>query len=140
MASPLRGLHLDIESGGCLALVGASGWARARHCGLLPACGSRIFGRILCDGHDITHTPPDERRFGMVRQQNTLIQARHAGAHIALPLHSVVSHWPTSTNGFVPKPTTSRSSTYCGATEDRCRVTMVTFLFTDVVAFESSLG
>ncbi len=42
---------------------------------------------MLCDGEDITRTPPNQRRFGMVTQQNALTPARNAAAHIALPLH-----------------------------------------------------
>lgn len=41
---------------------------------------------MFCDGVDITTTPPHERYFGMVTQQNALTPMRSAGDHIALPL------------------------------------------------------
>ena len=82
----MQGLHLDIGSGECLALVGPSGCGKSTALRIASGLLFPDHGRILCDGHDITRTPANERRFGMVTQQNALTPRRSAGRHIALPL------------------------------------------------------
>jgi len=69
-----------------VALVGASGCGKSTALRIAAGLLFPDHGRLLCDGEDITRTPPNERRFGMVTQQNALTPLRNAGRHIALPL------------------------------------------------------
>lgn len=82
----LRGLHLEIASGECLALVGASGCGKSTALRIAAGLVFPDHGRLLCDGIDITTVPPNQRHFGMVTQRNALAPHRTAGGHIALPL------------------------------------------------------
>ncbi len=69
-----------------MALVGVSGCGKSTALRIASGLLFPDHGRLLCDGIDITTTPPHKRQFGMVSQQNALTPRRNAGDHIALPL------------------------------------------------------
>ena len=82
----LRGLDLSIRRGEFIALLGPSGCGKstALNClaGLLPLTG----GRILMDGKQIDHLPPEKRGFGMVFQNYALFPHLSVEKNIAFGL------------------------------------------------------
>ncbi len=82
----LTGLNLQIDDGEFFSIVGRSGCGKSTALRIAAGLETPDHGRIRCDHQDITNTPPYERKFGMVTQQNALLRFRNAGRNISLPL------------------------------------------------------
>jgi ABC-type sugar transport system ATPase subunit len=88
----LVGLHLTVESGECVALVGSSGCGKSTALRIAAGLETPDDGEVLCDGEVITRMAPRRRGFGMVTQQNALVGSRTARGNVALPLEVRRTH------------------------------------------------
>lgn len=61
-------LDLTIEDGKFTVLVGSSGCGKTTLLRMIAGIGPATYGRILMDGKDITHQPPEKRDIAMVFQ------------------------------------------------------------------------
>ena len=61
-------LDLTIEDGKFTVLVGSSGCGKTTLLRMIAGIGPATSGRILMDGKDITHQPPEKRDIAMVFQ------------------------------------------------------------------------
>jgi putative spermidine/putrescine transport system ATP-binding protein len=68
----LAGLDLEIESGELIALLGPSGCGKTTALRILGGFDRPTAGRVLVDGADVTHLPPNKRDMGMVFQAYSL--------------------------------------------------------------------
>ena len=82
----LRQLSLSVEEGECLALVGPSGCGKSTTLRLIAGLDQPTEGRIVLDGVDVTHTPPIDRKVGMVFQSYALFPHLSVGANLELGL------------------------------------------------------
>lgn len=70
--SLLNDFHLQVAPGECVALLGPSGCGKTTTLRLVAGLDPLSAGRILLDGHDISHLDPGLRRVGMVFQSYAL--------------------------------------------------------------------
>ena len=56
----LRGISLSVNSGQICALVGANGAGKTTALNAICGLRHRLSGRVLLNGHDITHVPPHD--------------------------------------------------------------------------------
>ena len=64
----IENLRLTIEDGKFTVLVGSSGCGKTTLLRMIAGIGPATYGRILMDGKDITHQPPEKRDIAMVFQ------------------------------------------------------------------------
>ena len=64
--------HLDVARGEFLTLLGPSGSGKTTLLSLIAGLARPDEGRVLIDGHDVTHGAPYERDIGMVFQNYAL--------------------------------------------------------------------
>ena len=64
----IENLNLTIEDGKFTVLVGSSGCGKTTLLRMIAGIGPATYGRILMDGKDITHQPPEKRDIAMVFQ------------------------------------------------------------------------
>ena len=68
----VQDLSLSVAAGELIALVGASGSGKSTTLRMIAGSDVPDSGRVLIDGEDITHRPPQKRDFGMVYQHYAL--------------------------------------------------------------------
>jgi ABC-type Fe3+/spermidine/putrescine transport system ATPase subunit len=68
----LRGIDLKVDPGSFVALLGASGCGKTTLLRSISGFVEVAKGRVLADGRDITHKPPDKRGMAMVFQSYAL--------------------------------------------------------------------
>ncbi|WP_295629033.1 ABC transporter ATP-binding protein [uncultured Corynebacterium sp.] len=71
-APTVKDLDLDIADGEFLVLVGPSGCGKSTSLRMLAGLEEVTEGRILIDGHDVTHEDPKDRDIAMVFQNYAL--------------------------------------------------------------------
>ena len=81
-------VSLDVERGQILALLGPSGSGKTTTLRLLGGFEAPDEGRIVIDGDDVTHLPPQRRRFGMVFQHYALFPHLNVGENVAFGLET----------------------------------------------------
>jgi putative spermidine/putrescine transport system ATP-binding protein len=79
-------IELDIRDGEFLAVIGPSGSGKTTLLKLLSGFARPDSGRILVDGRDITHLPPEKRTLGIVFQSYGLFPHMSALDNVAYPL------------------------------------------------------
>jgi ABC-type Fe3+/spermidine/putrescine transport system ATPase subunit len=84
----LRGLSLEVEKGEVLALLGPSGSGKTTALRLVAGFEAPDAGRIAVEDEEITHLPPERRRFGMVFQHYALFPHLTVGQNVAFGLAS----------------------------------------------------
>jgi ABC-type Fe3+/spermidine/putrescine transport system ATPase subunit len=84
----VQDLSLEVAAGELIALVGASGSGKSTT--LRMVAGSEVpdSGRVLIDGRDITHLPPQRRDFGMVYQHYALFPHLSVSENVAFGLEA----------------------------------------------------
>jgi ABC-type sugar transport system ATPase subunit len=68
----INGVDLEIADGEFVVFVGPSGCGKSTILRLISGLESVTEGRILIDGHDVTHTAPSKRQIAMVFQSYAL--------------------------------------------------------------------
>jgi len=79
-------LTLTIEPGEFFTLLGPSGSGKTTTLMMLAGFTSPTSGRIIVDGVDIAHTPPDQRNIGVVFQDYALFPHMTVRENLAFPL------------------------------------------------------
>lgn len=90
----LTGIHLEVPSGSCAALMGRTGCGKST---LLEAvCGLRPVerGHIRFQGRDLTRLRPGERGIGLLPQDCALFSALTVRDNLAFGPR--IHHWPVS--------------------------------------------
>ena len=82
----LRSLDLRVEAGEFLTLLGPSGCGKTTTLRMIAGFVDPSAGRILIDGKEITHLPPNKREVGMVFQNYALFPHLTIGDNIAFAL------------------------------------------------------
>ena len=83
-----RDLSLDIARSEILALLGPSGSGKTTVLRLVAGFERPDSGRVIVDGQNVTATPPERRRFGMVFQHYALFPHMTVGENVAFGLES----------------------------------------------------
>ena len=91
-------LDLTIEDGKFTVLVGSSGCGKTTLLRMIAGIGPATSGRILMDGKDITHQPPEKRDIAMVFQNYAIYPTMSVRENIEFGLR----------NKKVPKPERDR--------------------------------
>jgi putative spermidine/putrescine transport system ATP-binding protein len=81
-------LSLSVEKSETVALLGPSGSGKTTVLRLVAGFETPDAGRILVEGEDVTRTPPERRRFGMVFQHYALFPHMTVGENVAFGLES----------------------------------------------------
>ena len=81
-------LSLDVRAGELIALVGASGSGKSTTLRMIAGSDTPDSGRVLIDGTDITHWPPQKRDFGMVYQHYALFPHLTVAENVAFGLEA----------------------------------------------------
>jgi len=68
----LDGVSLEVEEGGCLAILGPSGAGKTTLIEAIAGLVKPASGRIMLDGRDITDLPPERRGVGYLPQDYAL--------------------------------------------------------------------
>lgn len=79
-------VSLDIPAGRFVTLLGPSGSGKTTLLMMIAGFVRATKGRILADGRDITHEPPERRDFGMVFQGYALFPNMTVAENLAFPL------------------------------------------------------
>ena len=82
----VRGVSLEIESGQCLAITGASGGGKTTLLMMLAGLVEPTGGSIILCGRSIDRLRPDARNIAMVFQHDALYPHLSARKHLALSL------------------------------------------------------
>ena len=71
-APALDGLDLEVDAGGCLAVLGPSGSGKSTALRLIAGLDTPTGGTVLLDGADMTDVPAEKRGIAMVFQRPLL--------------------------------------------------------------------
>lgn len=82
----LEDINLHIDSGEFVALVGPSGSGKTTLLRTLAGFVKPSQGTIALGGEDVSNTPPEKRRMGMVFQQHAVWPHMDVAANVAYPL------------------------------------------------------
>src|SRR6202046_2322741 len=85
-APALAALDLKAGDGELLVLVGPSGCGKSTALRLVAGLDTPDGGKVLIDGRDMTHVPPQDRDVAMVFQGYALYPHLSARENIAFPL------------------------------------------------------
>ena len=83
-----RGVSLEVARSEIVALLGPSGSGKTTVLRLTAGFERPDAGRIVVDGEDVTHLPPERRRFGMVFQHYALFPHMTVGENVAFGLEA----------------------------------------------------
>ncbi len=81
-----RGVSLSVRQSEIVALLGPSGSGKTTVLRLVAGFETPDSGRVLVAGEDVTGTPPERRRFGMVFQHYALFPHMSVGENVAFGL------------------------------------------------------
>jgi putative spermidine/putrescine transport system ATP-binding protein len=82
----LTDLNLEVEGGEFVSLLGPSGCGKTTALNCIAGLVWPDAGRVEVDGQDITHLPPERRRFAMVFQNYALFPHLTVGGNVAFGL------------------------------------------------------
>ncbi|WP_049921868.1 ABC transporter ATP-binding protein [Halopiger djelfimassiliensis] len=80
------GVDLTIREGEILGIVGPSGCGKTTTLRTIAGFETPTDGRVLFDGVDVTHVPPEERNVGLVFQSDALFETMTVRANVAFGL------------------------------------------------------
>jgi glycerol transport system ATP-binding protein len=84
----LKELDYQWEDGGAYALLGPSGCGKTTLLNIISGLLHPSKGRILFDGQDVTHLPPDERNIAQVFQFPVVYDTMTVRQNLAFPLRN----------------------------------------------------
>ena len=84
----LKRIHLDWTDGGAYALLGPSGCGKSTLLNIISGLLTPSEGRILFDGQDVTHLPPDRRNIAQVFQFPVIYDTMTVYDNLAFPLRN----------------------------------------------------
>jgi len=82
----VESLSLTIEEGEILGVVGPSGCGKTTTLRTVAGFETPTSGRVLFDGEDVTHVPPEDRNTGLVFQSYALFENMTVRANVAFGL------------------------------------------------------
>lgn len=82
----LNGVDLEVAPGELITLVGPSGCGKSTMLRVIAGLEGLDEGHVTLDGVDVTHTPPEKRRIGLVFQDNALFGHMRVEKNIAFGL------------------------------------------------------
>jgi len=85
-AAALSDVSLEVERGELVSLLGPSGCGKTTTLRIVAGFETPDRGRVLLDGRDVTHVPPERRGIGMVFQGYSLFPNMTAAQNIAYGL------------------------------------------------------
>ena len=84
----LKQIDLDWDDGGAYALLGPSGCGKTTLLNIISGLRSPSEGRILFNGNDVTHLPPDQRNIAQVFQFPVIYDTMTVYNNLAFPLRN----------------------------------------------------
>ncbi|MBA5777163.1 ABC transporter ATP-binding protein [Stappia sp. F7233] len=84
----LKQLNLDWDDGGAYALLGPSGCGKTTLLSIISGLLTPSAGRVLFDGQDVTHLPPDQRHIAQVFQFPVVYDTMTVYDNLAFPLRN----------------------------------------------------
>ncbi len=84
----LKRVDLDWDDGGAYALLGPSGCGKTTLLNIISGLLAPTEGRILFDGEDVTHAPPDRRNIAQVFQFPVIYDTMTVYENLAFPLRN----------------------------------------------------
>ncbi|BBD09231.1 ABC transporter ATP-binding protein [Desulfovibrio ferrophilus] len=81
-------IHTTWEDGGAYALLGPSGCGKTTMLNLISGLLAPSHGKILYDGRDVTHLPPEQRNIAQVFQFPVLYDTMSVYNNLAFPLRN----------------------------------------------------
>ncbi len=84
----LKQLSVELEDGGAYALLGPSGCGKTTLLNLISGLLRPTQGRILFDGHDISHATPEDRNIAQVFQFPVVYDTMTVYDNLAFPLRN----------------------------------------------------
>lgn len=82
----LRGLNLRVAPGETVAILGPSGSGKSTLLKIAAGLESMDAGRVMFDGQDISHVPPERRRFALMFQDFALFPHLNVQDNVAFGL------------------------------------------------------
>jgi ABC-type Fe3+/spermidine/putrescine transport system ATPase subunit len=82
----LDGIHLQVQSGETVALLGASGSGKSTLLKIVAGLDAPERGSVWFDGEDITHRPPERRGFALMFQDFALFPHLNVQDNVAFGL------------------------------------------------------
>ncbi|MFC6686654.1 ABC transporter ATP-binding protein [Jhaorihella thermophila] len=84
----LKQIDLDWTDGGAYALLGPSGCGKTTLLNIISGLLTPSHGRVLFDGQDVTHLPPDRRNIAQVFQFPVIYDTMTVYDNLAFPLRN----------------------------------------------------
>ena len=85
-ALALSPIDLEVPAGSFLSLLGPSGCGKTTLLRIIAGLESPDEGAVVCDGTDVTSTPPEKRPFNMVFQNYALFPHMNVAENVAFGL------------------------------------------------------
>jgi glycerol transport system ATP-binding protein len=82
----LRPMEMTWQDGGAYALLGPSGCGKTTLLNIISGLITPSQGKVLFDGRDVTHLPPEQRNIAQVFQFPVIYDTMTVGENLAFPL------------------------------------------------------
>jgi glycerol transport system ATP-binding protein len=82
----LRPMEMTWDDGGAYALLGPSGCGKTTLLNIISGLVTPSQGKVLFDGRDVTHLPPEQRNIAQVFQFPVIYDTMTVGENLAFPL------------------------------------------------------
>jgi len=114
-------IDLTIRDGEILGVVGPSGCGKTTTLRTIAGFETPTYGRVLFDGVDVTHVPPEERNVGLVFQSYALFDTMTVRENVAFGPKMQGSRRPSAASGPTTCSLCSTSPNWPTGGRRRCR-------------------